>query len=89
MSAHRFWSRAEMQEHKINLKKQVYDRENGQCFWCDKPLTFYESTLDHIIPRSRRGRMEYGNLLLSCKTCNCERGDKDASGYLVQITYGV
>lgn len=70
------------------IRLQVFLRDEGKCFWCDKALTFKESTFDHIIPKSRGGGYSYDNGVLSCKRCNLLRGDIGASDYLCKIVYG-
>lgn len=64
-------------------KKKVYERDNGCCFWCRKPLPLKGSTVDHIIPESVGGDNSVGNLVLACRPCNQARGAMDASEYLL------
>jgi 5-methylcytosine-specific restriction endonuclease McrA len=46
------------------------------CKYCGVELTLETSTLDHVIPRSKGGKTEGGNLVLACKTCNGNKADK-------------
>ncbi|MDD4857782.1 MAG: HNH endonuclease [Candidatus Krumholzibacteria bacterium] len=41
-----------------------------------------ELQADHLIPRSRGGKDESDNLVLSCRTCNASRGDKGVFEWL-------
>jgi 5-methylcytosine-specific restriction endonuclease McrA len=36
-----------------------------------------ETTIEHVIPISKGGTNAQNNLMLSCKSCNNERGDTD------------
>ena len=48
------------------------------CYICGKWLTPEETTLDHVIPRSRAPhlRYEFSNLKPCCFVCNGEKGSK-------------
>jgi hypothetical protein len=47
--------------------------ESGQrsCQWCGASLVRVEdSTVDHVVPRSRLGTDNWSNLVLACRPCN-------------------
>jgi 5-methylcytosine-specific restriction endonuclease McrA len=48
----------------------VWKRDGGKCRWCGsrKKLQF-----DHVIPRSRGGSGEPGNVELLCRACNVRK----------------
>lgn len=46
----------------------------AHCYWCDKPLTFNESTVDHEPPLAEGGNRNQG--VIACYDCNHERGKK-------------
>ncbi len=48
--------------------------QNGRCHWCDVNLSDYH--VDHVIPVSRGGAHERGNLVLACPTCNLTKSNK-------------
>jgi len=52
------------------IKNYVYLRDNGKCFHCGKDIKFNQVNIDHYFPRSKGGKAEYYNLVLSCKKCN-------------------
>jgi len=62
--------------------RRKWFRENPQdyyvCYLCNKSLMPYETTLDHVIPRSRAPelRYEFSNLKPCCYTCNSDKGSK-------------
>lgn len=65
-------------------RKLIYEREEGKCFWCDKWMRFPDSTRDHIITQSKGGMNTVNNLVLSCFSCNNERGDQPAEQFLMR-----
>lgn len=48
---------------------------DGSCFYCGRELTVGDSTLDHVVPRSRGGGEDEGNLVLACRKCNRRKSD--------------
>lgn len=49
--------------------------EKVPCCWCEKPLTFDDSTLEHIKDRALGGaRKDMDNLDIACERCNTQRG---------------
>lgn len=69
-------------------RKVIYDRDGGHCRACKERVRFGGNTvspfdrgpapghIDHIIPRSRGGQNDHGNLRLLCITCNAAKGAK-------------
>ena len=55
------------------------------CFWCgvktrpelrhQAPGHWLCTTIDHLVPLSRGGGNEFGNLVIACYRCNIGRGD--------------
>ena len=58
------------------LRKYIYFRDRGSCYYCGKRLTLKNCTLDHYLPRSKMGPNEIFNIVLCCKTCNKEKGEE-------------
>jgi 5-methylcytosine-specific restriction endonuclease McrA len=52
--------------------------ENYICYLCGKFMTREETTLDHVIPRSRAPELRYdpNNLRPCCWTCNSKKGSR-------------
>lgn len=50
------------------------------CVYCGAEGT----TFDHIVPISRNGTTEYSNLVLSCKSCNSSKRDKDVHSWCIK-----
>lgn len=51
------------------------------CPYCLRTLPIKESTKDHVIPRSRGGKTEPQNIVLSCQSCNSEKGSLTPEEY--------
>lgn len=55
-------------------RKSLYKLFSGICFYCQKPITFEESTRDHFIPKIRGGSNRKDNIVLACGPCNRDKG---------------
>lgn len=49
-----------------------------ECFYCGKPAT----CIDHLIPVAKGGTGELGNLVTSCRSCNCQKWSLDAEDFI-------
>lgn len=59
---------------KIPLNRRTLSiRDNHQCQVSD--CTRSGTTIDHIIPRSRKGKHEWTNVVLMCGKCNAKKAD--------------
>ncbi len=52
------------------VKRYIFLREQGRCYYCGKRLSMANATLDHYLPRSAGGPGQFYNLVLCCKACN-------------------
>ena len=57
-------------------RKNILMRDRYTCQYCQKTLPSGEMTLDHVIPRSRRGETTWENLVACCHTCNNRKGSR-------------
>lgn len=64
-------------------RQKLLDKD-PHCHFCRKELDLYNSTLDHLLPRSKHGGGG-SNLVLSCYVCNHKKGNKGASAFLKSI----
>jgi len=55
---------------------KVFERDGYKCYYCDKQLTRFTVTLDHIQPVSKGGDNSFDNLATSCLHCNSRRGNR-------------
>lgn len=68
--------------HNMNSRERarrreiLAERDGNHCHWCGHPFGPEDlRTLDHVVPRSQRGRNALWNLVLACKPCNEQRAD--------------
>ena len=54
----------------------VYERDNGYCHLCDKPVSRDEASRDHVRPKSQGGRWTFENIKLAHAKCNSTRGSR-------------
>jgi len=57
-------------------RKNVLARDNYQCCYCGVKLGKHSRTIDHVIPRSKKGPSSYLNCVSSCKACNNKKSDR-------------
>lgn len=67
------------------VRLSIYDRDEWTCQICSEPVepglpssSPWQATLDHIVPRSKGGSDEVGNLRLAHRYCNAVRSNRDA-----------
>lgn len=48
-------------------------RAKGICYYCNRRFSPKELTMDHLIPLSRGGKSNKGNLVPCCKECNTKK----------------
>jgi len=61
---------------------KVFERDGYKCHYCEKQLTRFSATLDHIQPVSKSGDNSFSNLITACLHCNAERGNKPVMDYI-------
>jgi 5-methylcytosine-specific restriction endonuclease McrA len=57
-------------------RKNILMRDRYTCQYCHKTLNSGELTLDHVMPRSRRGETTWENLVACCHPCNNKKGNR-------------
>ncbi len=55
---------------------QIFERDEYRCHYCNKQLTRFTATLDHIQPVSEGGDNSADNLITACLHCNSRRGSR-------------
>lgn len=67
---------------KKKIREKVMSRANRTCYICNTKIADNEPlTIDHVIPRSGRGRDTVTNLQCCCKRCNDDKADRDLLDY--------
>src|SRR5205809_1690652 len=56
--------------------KTIRERDGNRCQYTGKLLSPDEGSLDHVLPRSRGGKDEWGNLVWSDKVVNARKGNR-------------
>ena len=57
-------------------RSNIYSHYKKKCCYCAKQISTFDSTLDHVVPRSKGGRTEWLNIVLACRPCNARKADK-------------
>jgi len=57
-------------------RRNIYRRDQYACQYCGTHLTPEELSVDHVIPRSRGGRSNWTNCVLSCLRCNRRKSNR-------------
>jgi len=69
------YARVPKKRPKLNAKN-IRERDGNRCQYTGKLLRPDEGSLDHVLPRSRGGKDEWGNLVWSDKTVNAKKGNR-------------
>ena len=65
----------------LQFVRSILFKVREQCEYCGRRLTWAESTLDHLVPRSKGGTNDASNLFLACRRCNSAKGNLDPERY--------
>ena len=57
-------------------RKGIILRDHATCQYCGSTKSPGGLTLDHVLPRSRRGPSTWENLVACCFVCNNKKGDR-------------
>lgn len=63
-------------ETRIEIIRQLVERDGPGCFYCSSELMEPEVTFDHFVPRSKGGENTVENFRISCQPCNNRKGDR-------------
>ena len=55
-------------------RRNVYLRDCFKCQYCAEPFHPSDLSLDHVVPRSKGGKLTWENTVTACKTCNFKKG---------------
>jgi hypothetical protein len=63
---------------RAELERNVAERAAGRCEYCrmEQSLQGARFHLEHVIPGSRRGTTDLGNLAWACPSCNLHKSDR-------------
>lgn len=63
---------------------KVYERDGYQCRYCEKQLTRFTATLDHVRPVAEGGDNGFENLVTACLGCNSRKHKRPVGDFLVE-----
>ena len=63
---------------------KVYERDNYLCRYCQKQLTRFTATLDHVQPVAEDGDNSFGNLVTACLDCNSRKNARPLGDFLAE-----
>ncbi len=61
-----------------DIRSYIFDKFKHRCVYCGSTSNL---EIDHIIPKSRGGSDRIDNLVLACRKCNNEKGNRTASEF--------
>lgn len=57
--------------------------QSAICYYCSNKLDPDAVTMDHVVPLSRGGKSNKGNIVVACKPCNTKKRDFTAAELLL------
>lgn len=57
-------------------KMNLCIRDEFQCQYCQKRFDLRLLTMEHVMPRSRGGKTNWGNISCACSSCNTKKGNR-------------
>ncbi len=68
-------------------RRNIYKHYNNKCCYCDKQFGTEDLNLDHVMPKSREGKSDWDNIVLSCIPCNTEKADRTPQEAKMKMHY--
>ncbi len=64
-------------------RQNIFRRDGMKCQYCG---SLSDLTIDHVLPRSRKGPSSWDNLTTACRNCNARKGDStpDEAGMILR-----
>lgn len=72
--------RKKMAERSRVDRKAIFERDGYRCHYCGTDVGPFE--VDHVIPLSRGGTSDPGNLVVACRKCNQSKRDKTPAEWI-------
>ena len=60
-------------------RRNLFARDGSRCQYCGRKFKTCDLSIDHVVPRSRGGRTEWGNVVCACLACNVKKGGRTPS----------
>jgi hypothetical protein len=65
-------------------RRLVFERDEYKCRYCQKQLTRFTATLDHVTPVAEGGNNGLENLVTACLNCNSQKHRRPVSDFLAE-----
>lgn len=75
-SARRAFLRSARGSHTAEQIQEQYARQKGKCYYCQVKVPCSRYHVDHVIPLTRDGSNDIGNLVIACPSCNLSKHNK-------------
>ncbi|MGH9377893.1 MAG: HNH endonuclease [Terriglobia bacterium] len=63
---------------------KVYERDGYKCRYCEKQLTRFTATLDHVLAVAEGGDNSFDNLVTACLSCNSQKHHRPVGDFLAE-----
>jgi len=57
-------------------RKNIYERDEGRCQYCGESVSYNKYQMEHVIPASRGGKLNWTNIVVSCPDCNSKKRNR-------------
>ncbi|MDP6583894.1 MAG: HNH endonuclease [Anaerolineales bacterium] len=57
-------------------RRNIFSRDNNTCQYCGRKFKSSDLSIDHIIPKSRGGVLDWPNVACACIKCNVKKADR-------------
>jgi 5-methylcytosine-specific restriction endonuclease McrA len=70
----------------ILSRRNLMLRDGGKCQYCGVNVSLKNSTIDHVVPKSRGGKHSWENVVLACSKCNQKKADKMPDSFYLKLS---
>jgi len=57
-------------------RQNIFVRDKCRCQYCGKIFSKDDLTLDHVLPKAKKGKTEWNNIVACCIMCNRKKGGR-------------
>ncbi len=65
-------------------RTKVYERDDYKCHYCQKQLTRFTATLDHVKAVAEGGDNSFENIVTACLGCNSRKHRRPVGDFLAE-----